>query len=91
MYRETTFRGRQLNAAGDIEVTWNAVNGAQSYNVFVQIPTASYEDNSGYFTTDRGARVSSGTTKATFPGVVRRRNPEEPRKVYVNVQVNSLR
>ncbi|KAF7198587.1 hypothetical protein HII31_00326 [Pseudocercospora fuligena] len=83
---KTTFRGRQLNAAGDIEVIWNAVNGAQSYNVFVQIPTSSYEDNSGYFTTDRGARVSSGTTRATFPGVVRFRNPEEPRKVYVNVQ-----
>ena len=39
----------------------------------------------GYFTTDRGARLGSSARSARFPGVTSGRNPEEPRKVYVNV------
>ncbi|KAI5366419.1 hypothetical protein Slin15195_G079390 [Septoria linicola] len=83
---KTTFTARQINSAAEVEVSWSSVANAQSYNIFVQIPTRPYEDRSGYFVTDRGARFSSSTTRAVFPGVSGSRNAEEPRKVYVNVQ-----
>ena len=94
---KTNFSARQINSAGEVEVTWNAVSNAQSYNVFIQIPTSEYEGGNGYFTTDRGARVAvssqlsqcvlqsnsrqSSITRAILPGITRFRNPEEPRKV----------
>ncbi|KXT12105.1 hypothetical protein AC579_7975 [Pseudocercospora musae] len=62
----TTFRGRQLNAAGEIEVTWIAVHGAQSYNVFVEIPTSSYEDNRGALQQIAGRGFQQGRREQFF-------------------------